>query len=142
MALASRYALEGVDGLLRDKTRPPGKAPMTTAKVAKVLALTCSEPPGEVTHWTGRAMAKAMGVSLSAIQRIWAAHHRPQGYLTGIGALGWSDKTKIIGSSPECCPSASARQGPGLPSLVTDSASLLRGLRAYRIGSFKQKAFA
>ncbi len=28
-----------------------------------------------MTHWTGRAMAKAMGVSLSAIQRIWAAHH-------------------------------------------------------------------
>ena len=74
----ARYALEGVDGLLRDKTRPPGKTPLTTAKtakVAKVLALTCSEPPGEVTHWTGRAMAKAMGVSLSAIQRIWTAHH-------------------------------------------------------------------
>ncbi len=71
----TRYAEEGVDGLLRDKTRPPGKAPLTTAAVAKVLALTCSEPPGETTHWTGRAMAKAMGVSLSAIQRIWAAHH-------------------------------------------------------------------
>ena len=71
----ARYALEGVDGLLHDKTRPPGKAPLTTATVAKVLALTCSEPPGEATHWTGRAMAKAMGVSLSAIQRIWATHH-------------------------------------------------------------------
>ncbi len=71
----ARYALEGVDGLLRDKTRPPGKAPLSTAKVARVLALTCSEPPGEATHWTGRAMAKAMGVSLSAIQRIWTAHH-------------------------------------------------------------------
>ena len=71
----ARYAEAGVDGLLGDKTRPPGKAPLSTAKVAKVLALTCSEPPGEVTHWTGRAMAKAMGVSLSAIQRIWAAHH-------------------------------------------------------------------
>ena len=70
-----RYAEEGVDGLLRDKTRPPGKARLTTATVAKVLALTCAEPPGETTHWTGRAMAKAMGVSLSAIQRIWAAHH-------------------------------------------------------------------
>ena len=49
----ARYAEEGVDGLLRDKTRPPGMAPLTTAKVAKVLALTCSEPPGEVTHWAG-----------------------------------------------------------------------------------------
>jgi len=71
----ARYAEEGVDGLLRDKTRPPGKARLTTTTIAKVLALTCSEPPGEATHWTGRAMAKTVGVSLSAIQRIWAVHH-------------------------------------------------------------------
>ena len=53
-----RYADAGVDGLLRDKTRPPGKEPVPTATVAKVLALTCGEPTGEATHWTGRAMAK------------------------------------------------------------------------------------
>jgi transposase len=69
-----RFAEEGVDGLLRDKTRPPGKPPLPAATVAKVLALTCAEPPGEVTHWTGRAMAKAVGISLRAVQRIWEAH--------------------------------------------------------------------
>jgi transposase len=69
-----RFAEEGVDGLLHDKTRKPGKAPLSTAKVAEVLALTCSEPPGEVTHWTGRAVAKAVGVSLRAVQRIWEQH--------------------------------------------------------------------
>jgi transposase len=69
-----RYAELGVDGLLRDKTRPPGRTPLSTATVAKVLALTCSEPPGEVTHWTGRAVAKAVGVSLRAVQRIWDQH--------------------------------------------------------------------
>ena len=69
-----RFAEEGVDGLLRDKTRPPGKPPLPPATVAKVLALTCAEPPGEVTHWTGRAMAKALGISLRAVQRIWEAH--------------------------------------------------------------------
>ena len=67
----ARYAEQGVDALLRDKTRPPGRTPLSTAKVAEVLALTCSEPPGEVTHWTGRAVAKAVGVSLRAVQRIW-----------------------------------------------------------------------
>ena len=36
---------------------------------------TLREPPGAVTHWTGRAMAKAMGLSLRTIQRIWAAHN-------------------------------------------------------------------
>jgi transposase len=70
-----RYAEEGVDGLLHDKTRPPGTPPVPTATVAKVLALTCAEPPGEATHWTGRAMAGAAGLSLRTIQRIWEAHH-------------------------------------------------------------------
>jgi DNA invertase Pin-like site-specific DNA recombinase len=68
-----RFAEEGVDGLLRDKTRRPGKAPLPATTVAKVLALTCAEPPGEATHWTGRAMAKAVGISLRTVQRIWEA---------------------------------------------------------------------
>ena len=70
-----RYAEAGVEGLLRDKTRPPGTAKLAMATVAKILALTCSEPPGQVTHWTGRAMAKAVGISLRSVQRIWDAHH-------------------------------------------------------------------
>ena len=39
-----------------------------------MVALTLSEPPGETTHWTGRAMAAVSGVSLRSVQRIWAAH--------------------------------------------------------------------
>ena len=31
-------------------------------------------PPGEATHWTGRAMAKQAGISLRTVQRIWAEH--------------------------------------------------------------------
>ena len=69
-----RFAEEGVAGLLRDKTRKPGKMPLTPATIAKVLALPCGEPPKAATHWTGRMVAKVVGVSLSAIQRIWAAH--------------------------------------------------------------------
>jgi transposase len=69
-----RYAEEGVDGLLRDKTRKPGRAPLDAKLVARVLELTCSEPPGAATHWTGRAMAKIMGISLRAVQRLWEKH--------------------------------------------------------------------
>src|ERR1051325_2078717 len=69
-----RYAEAGVEGLLRDKTRPPGTKPVPTATIVRVLALTQSEPLGEATHWTGRAMAKAVGLSLRAVQRIWEAH--------------------------------------------------------------------
>ena len=56
------------------RPRPPGKAPVAPATVAEVLALTCAEPPGETTHWTGRAMAKAVGLSLRTIQRISEKH--------------------------------------------------------------------
>src|SRR3979490_969734 len=47
-----RYADAGVDGLLRGKTRPPGKQPVATA--------------------TG---AQGLGLSLRTVQRIWQAHH-------------------------------------------------------------------
>ena len=69
-----RYGEQGVDGLLHDKTRKPGKAPLSAKTIAKVLELTCCEPPGEATHWTGRAMAKAFNISLRAVQRLWDAH--------------------------------------------------------------------
>jgi transposase len=69
-----RFAEEGVDGLLRDKTRKPGKPPIAAETVARVVALTCADPPHQATHWTGRAMAKAAGISLRSVQRIWVAH--------------------------------------------------------------------
>ena len=69
-----RFMHEGVDGLLRDKTRPPGKPRLPDETVRRVLDLTLSEPPGEATHWTGRMMARVSGVSLRSVQRIWAAH--------------------------------------------------------------------
>jgi len=68
-----RFAETGADGLLRDQTRKPGKSPLPAATVAKILALPCGEPPGQATHWTGRMVAKAAGVSLRAVQRIWEA---------------------------------------------------------------------
>jgi DDE superfamily endonuclease/Winged helix-turn helix len=69
-----RFAQEGVAGLLRDKTRKPGTLPLARAVVDRVVELTLGEPPGEATHWTGRMMAKAAGISLRSVQRIWKAH--------------------------------------------------------------------
>jgi transposase len=69
-----RFAEAGVEGLLRDASRKPGKAPLGDQTVHRVVALTCSEPPGEATHWTGRAMAKEVAISLRSVQRIWQAH--------------------------------------------------------------------
>jgi Homeodomain-like domain len=69
-----RFAESAIDGLLRDKTRKPGKAPIAAETAARVVAIACTEPPHEATHWTGRAMAKAIGISLGSVQRIWQAH--------------------------------------------------------------------
>jgi len=45
-----RYSEAGVEGLLRDKTRKPGKAPIAAETTARVVALTCTAPPHQATH--------------------------------------------------------------------------------------------
>ena len=69
-----RYMDEGVDGLLHDKTRPPGTPPIALHRVEEIVALTLKPPPHEATHWTLRAMAKVSGVAASTVQTIWKAH--------------------------------------------------------------------
>ena len=70
----ARFMAEGVEGLLRDKTRKPGKPPLPPETVRRVVDLALGPPPGEATHWTGRELAKAVGVSLRSVQRILEAH--------------------------------------------------------------------
>ena len=67
----ARFMAEGVGGLLHEATRPSGKPPLTPATIEQVVNMTLAEPPGEATHWTCRAMAKAAGVSHRSVQRIW-----------------------------------------------------------------------
>src|SRR5271168_2922226 len=69
-----RFQTAGVDGLLRDKTRPSRIAPLPASVRERTVALTLADPPGEATHWTAAMMAKAAGVSVSSVQRIWRAH--------------------------------------------------------------------
>ncbi|WP_188773356.1 IS630 family transposase, partial [Novosphingobium endophyticum] len=69
-----RFMAEGVDGLLRDKTRPSRIPPLKPEVAEKVVSLTLEDPPGETTHWTADAMARVAGISASAVRRIWKAH--------------------------------------------------------------------
>ena len=69
-----RFVAGGVDGLLRDKTRPPGKAPVPPERVADVVGLPLAPPPHEATHWTAQAMAKVVGLAVSTVQSIWKSH--------------------------------------------------------------------
>ena len=70
----ARFMDEGVNGLLRDKTRPPGKPPVADDKTSTVVALTLKPPPHESTHWTAHAMTKVAGLAISKVQKIWRAH--------------------------------------------------------------------
>ena len=69
-----RFMTAGVDGLLRDKTRPSRIPPLGARVADRVIALTLTDPPGETTHWTSAAMAAAAGISVSSVQRIWRGH--------------------------------------------------------------------
>ena len=69
-----RYAEAGVDGLLRDKTRPPGRQPLAPAIIRKVVSKTATERPSEATHWSVRMMAKEVGIAPSSVQKIWRDH--------------------------------------------------------------------
>jgi transposase len=69
-----RYMAKGVDGLLKDATRPSRVKPLSPEKVAQVVHMTLHEKPPNASQWSVRSMAKAAGISYSSIQRIWHAH--------------------------------------------------------------------
>ena len=70
----ARYLEAGVDGLLRDKSRPPGTPPLSAAIKTLVLTKTMRETPPDATHWSVRSMARAVGISHTSVQNIWRAH--------------------------------------------------------------------
>ena len=69
-----RFREEGAAGLWRDKTRRSRIPPLSPEVAKRVVALTLAGPPPAASHWSGSAMAKAAGVSVSSVQRIWRAH--------------------------------------------------------------------
>jgi transposase len=69
-----RFVVAGVDGLLCDATRPPGKKPFSAALVKQVVEMTLHQRPPNATHWASRSMARAVGIGVSSVQRIWRAH--------------------------------------------------------------------
>ena len=69
-----RYVASGVDGLLKDATRPSRVKPLTAEKIKQVVDMTRLEKPPNATHWSVRSMAAAAAISYSSVQRIWHAH--------------------------------------------------------------------
>jgi transposase len=65
-----RYGNGGIETLLRDKTRKPGKAPLPAALKNQVSQFVCQEKPKNGTHWSTRELSARFGISHTAVNTI------------------------------------------------------------------------
>jgi transposase len=65
-----RNRLEG----LPDEPRPGGPRTITDAQVEEVVVRTVGNTPNDATHWSTCSMAGELGLSQSAVSRIWRAY--------------------------------------------------------------------
>lgn len=76
-ATVTKWRTRFLDGRLEglsDEPRPGAPRRITDEQVELVIARTLEEQgPGEDTHWSTRSMAKATGMSQTAVSRIWRA---------------------------------------------------------------------
>ena len=68
----SRFVALRLDGL-HDEPRPGAPRLLGDDAVEAVVVKTLEETPTDATHWSTRSMAKATGMSQSAVSRIWRA---------------------------------------------------------------------
>ncbi len=67
-----RFITKRLEGL-SDEPRPGSPRTVTDDHVEAVVVKTLEETPTDATHWSTRSMAKATGMSQSAVSRIWRA---------------------------------------------------------------------
>lgn len=68
----NRFAEHRLDGLL-DEPRPGRPRTVTDEQVEEVIVKTLESTPKDATHWSTRSMAKEVGLTQSAVLRIWKA---------------------------------------------------------------------
>jgi len=66
----NRYNSCGIDALLKDKTRNPGKEPISQEIKNEIYRLVCNEKPKSETHWSCRKLAKHLGIGRTSVNRI------------------------------------------------------------------------
>jgi transposase len=67
-----RFLADRLEGLA-DEPRPGAPRTIGDDAVETVIVKTLEETPVDATHWSTRSMAKATGMSQSAVSRIWRA---------------------------------------------------------------------
>jgi transposase len=68
----SRFVAERLDGLL-DEPRPGRPRTVEDEQVEAVITRTLETTPKDATHWSTRSLAAELGLSQSAVSRIWRA---------------------------------------------------------------------
>ena len=68
----NRFAELRLDGL-HDEPRPGKPRTITDDDVERVIVTTLEEQPVDATHWSTYSLAKATGMSQTAVSRIWRA---------------------------------------------------------------------
>ena len=68
----SRFAEHRLDGLT-DEPRPGRPRTITDEQVDAVITTTLETTPKDATHWSTRSMAKEVGLTQTAVSRIWRA---------------------------------------------------------------------
>ncbi|HKG62593.1 MAG TPA: IS630 family transposase [Solirubrobacteraceae bacterium] len=67
-----RFEAERLDGLV-DEPRPGRPRTVTDSHVDEVITKTLESAPKDATHWSTRSMAAEIGLTQSAVHRIWRA---------------------------------------------------------------------
>jgi transposase len=67
-----RFVEHRMDGL-RDEPRSGTPRTIDDARIEAVIVRTLESVPPDATHWSSRGMARACGLSVSTVQRIWRA---------------------------------------------------------------------
>jgi transposase len=67
-----RFAEHRLEGL-RDEPRSGTPRTVEDARIEAVIVRTLETVPPDATHWSSRGMARASGLSVSTVQRIWRA---------------------------------------------------------------------
>jgi len=129
----ARFLGSGVDGLLRDASRPGRpRTAREASNVQRVVRITTEQTPPGATHWSTRTLAAHLGTSASAVARIWRAYglkpHRVESFKLSNDPLFIDKLEDIVGlylDPPEhalvlCCDEktqiqALDRTQPGLP---------------------------
>jgi transposase len=68
----SRFLAERLEGVL-DEPRPGRPRTVTDQQVDEVITKTLEAKPKDATHWSTRSMAAEVGLTQSAVHRIWRA---------------------------------------------------------------------